>query len=466
MLTAENKLIDLRAGKGLDSGLMPSVLPSAGAPWMTGRQVWFQETQFGQALGTEVLIPNTHRKCKAMAQAFTGAPRLYYEDLGIISYYQDGDVTLIGELDANGEYDLVPWGEWLAMTDNVDQPVLWKGAGAPVPIGVGQFTRAKILKKLGQHLLAINTDTFPAGIHWSSASAPEDWEPSPINSAGFVPIRDLDSEIVAAVDLGAALGLYSREYMLTFGYVGYPNWFGTPTQALSGIGAVSKDSVVSLGRDNWGLCRGGIFLTNGVSFTYVDRPAVSRWLQETVDWERSNSIAGHYDEQMDLIVWSVPTKTGDIAEIAVHPKNRSAIVESGQRKFTFLGSEVGVGIERGVFNYPIVARDDGIYFNSVFGKSPGDFFLASHLFDGGDKIANKSWEYMQVEGEFTDAEVRIGFSDDPNHETVDWTDWQPLKYRVPFGPRESMYLALEFKSVADIKVCGITVYGRKAGSEA
>lgn len=469
MIKEENKLIELRPSKGLDSGVMPSLLASAGGIWSTGRNVWFREAHIEHALGSQVLVSDIHRKPQALAQAYVAGPRLYFEDLGVILYHQAGVETLIDALSSvtGASYDLCPYGSWLLATDNVAPLGLWQGSGVFASVGASQFLRAKIIKKLAQHVLVFNTDVLPSGFHWCSASDPTDtgWTPTANNSAGNLPIRDLDSEIVAVADLGAGLGVYSRETMLVVQYTGPPNWFGTPTQALSGIGAASKTAIVSLGRYNWGLGRGGIFLTDGSTFNQVDRPAIDRWLQDNVDWARSSEIAGYYDEQLMLVVWAVPLLTGGISCVAVDPKNKTSIIDTGKRTFTYLGTDLGVGLDRSVFDYPIVAKSDGIYYNSVKGTVAGDFALTSQLFSAGTQAFLKSWEFLICEGEFTDeAEIRVGFTEAPTLASVAWDNWQPLTYKVPIGPRESVFLALDFRSTESIKISGITVYGNLAGS--
>ena len=463
MLKDADKLVELRAGKGLDTGIAPSVLPSAGAVWRDAKQVWFAPAHIEQALGSKVIIKPVNRKAQAMAQAHVeGKPRLYYENLGVISYWQDNTDTVLGTLDAEGSFDLVPWGNWLALTDNIGPLKLWKGSGGFIPIGETEFARAKIIKKLGQYLLAFSTDVFPSGFHWSDASDPETWEPTVNNTAGNLPIRDLDSDIIAVADLGMALAMYSREYMMVVQYVGWPEIFGTPTQALSGIGAISKHSVVSLGKQNVGLSKAGIFVTDGTAFEYVDKPLIHRWIQDNVDWSRSREVTSYWDEQMGLVVWSVPTLGGPHRELAVDPKNKA---------FTFLGDGFGVSVERGVFDNPVVSKNDGIYLHSIYGLTQPNFYLASQLWSGPTQARLKSWDHMIVEGECGvagehGAEIRVGFSNVPRMSGVEWLPWEPFRYQFPFGPRESIFLAVEFRAPTSIKIAAITVFGKLAGAVA
>src|SRR6516162_4796228 len=252
---AQEKLIEVGL-ENLAQGLYPSAEPTAGQVWSNGSNMWFRDLSVEQILGNAKILNITGRPPRALAQALNSPTKsLYYESFGIV-YQMNGTgnptvftppVGIVGLADSP-DYWLEPWGTWLAVTDNMTQPQLWQG-GPIVPIGVGQFKTAKIFKKIAQFLVAYNTDVLPNGFHWSGVSDPTLWTPSPVNAARNLQIRDLDSEIVCVADLGAFHAVYSRDTMLLVQYVGPDEgWLGTPNQALRGIGAVSKHSVVALGR--------------------------------------------------------------------------------------------------------------------------------------------------------------------------------------------------------------------------
>lgn len=462
------KVLTIGPGAGIDAGVYPSAEDTVGG-WADARNAWFRELDV-QHMPGQVKIANTlARQSQAMAQAYVGGKkRLYFEDGGIISYTEDGGGSnVIGTLDAaSTSYWLEPWGDWLIASDGVNQLKLWKNTGTFIDIAIGQFVTAKIVKKLAQHVIAYSTNVYPNGFHWCSASDVETWTPSSVNSARNLPIRNLDSDIIAVADLGANHAIYSRAYMLQNQYLGPNDWFGTPANALSGIGAVSRYSVVSLGRYNWGLCRGGVFQTDGNSFIYVDRPAIDRWVQENIDWNRETEIVGYFDNKLLLILWSVPVVGGTKTIIAVDPKDRQMLTDRAKRPFTFATGDYGAALAAQVLDYPVVARADGIFSASVTGTVMGDFFLQGGLYDAGANDRLKTWEMAKFEGTIEGAKVRFGYTDEPYLDTVQWLDWAPMTFEFPLpgGPRESIYLAVEFKSTEAFKLARMVMYGYGAGA--
>lgn len=459
------KLIELKPGKGLDSGVYPGAEASVGAVWSTSRNAWFRELHIEHMPGRTRLVQNIGRGARSIAQAnVAGVPRVYYEDLGIINYYESGAPVLVGALDQNGQVDLEPYGAYLLATDNISGLQLWPGTGALAEItdALTQFATCKIIKRLAQHVLVYGTDVYPSGFHWCSASAPLVWTPTATNSAGNLPIRDLDSDIVAVENLGAAHAVYSQNTMLIVQYTGPGQWFGTPNQALIGIGAVSKNAVTSLGRYNWGMSRSGIWLTEGSSMMYVDRPAVDRWLQENVDWSRASEIVSYHNDKLGLVIWIVPLLVGGITAIAVDPKNKTSLVDTGKRTFSYLDDAVSYGDARTVFNYPITAKTDGLYLESVSGTVVGDMTLESQLFDAGDQSIYKQWDYVMLEGTISGT-LRVGFSNTPQLADVEWLPWQEASYRVPLEGREAVFFAIQFATEEAFRMSGMTVYGEKAG---
>jgi hypothetical protein len=470
---ASTKLMELRPGKGLDSGLNPSAEEAAGAIWREGNNVWFRETAIEHLLGRSRIVSSISRQSQALAQAFTqaGARRLYYEDLGIINYWEGAASVVIGNLSPAGDYDLETWGDWLLATDGIANLQLWENTGTFATAGdsASQFARCKIIKKLAQHVIAYNTNVFPTGFHWCSASNPKLWTPSQTNSARNLTIRNLDSEIVGVEPLGAAHAVYSSNTMMLVRYVGPDQWFGTPDQAIQGVGAVSNKSTISNGNFNYGISRAGMFATDGNSFTPIDRPALDKWLQENVDWDRKSTIAGYFDERLGLAIWSLPMISGGRRSIGMDPRTRAVTTEAiylSRKSFTMLDANFGAGLGREIFDYPIVSLTDGIYYASLSNTLAGNFAITSHLQDAGEPAYYKLWDYVIIPGKISStAQIRLGYADEPKKEIIEWTAWQNItSSRVAFAPRESVYLAIDLKATEGFNCSGIFVYGEKAGS--
>jgi hypothetical protein len=491
---ATEKLLELVIGKGLEAGLTPSVEPTAGQVWSGGSNVWFRDLSVEQVLGRSSILSLSGRPSQFLAQAFNAPNKsLYFESSGII--YQmngTGNPTVFGApqivagVDGGGNYWLEPWGTWLLITDTVNQPSLWQGSigTLPVPIGVGQFKTAKIFKKIAQIAVAYNTDVAPNGFAFSNVSdpTPSGWTPVFGNSAGNLAIRDLDSEIIAVADLGAAHAVYSRSTMLLVQYVGpSAGWLGTPNQAISTIGAVSKHSVVSVGAFNFGLSRSGIFATDGTSANWIDRPAVDKFIQENIDWTQSASIWGFWNDKLQVVVWYVPllasssyyTAATPRLGLYMDPKTRTVTPESiylSRKTFGFVDGFPYGGMEREVFDYPIIPAASGLFYESIQGTLNGSFSAQSQLFDAGDPTIYKLWDFAIISGTFdtTDPTMQIAFghTDSPTLASVVWDAWQPLTFLCPpvAGPRESIYLAFKIQGSSTFKITSIKVMGEKGGS--
>lgn len=470
---ASTKLLEFRPGKGLDSGLNPSAEEASGAVWREGNNVWFRETAIEHLLGRLRVVSSISRQSQTLAQAFTqaGARRLYFEDLGIINYWEGAGSVVIGNLASVGDYDLETWGDWLLATDGVGNLQIWKNTGTFGTVGdsASQFARCKIIKKLAQHLIVYNTNVFPTGFHWCSASNPDLWTPAQTNSARNLTIRNLDSEIIAVEPIGAAHAVYSKNTMMLVRYVGPDQWFGTPDQAIQGIGAVSKKSIVSNGNFNYGISRAGMFATDGNSFTPIDRPAIDKWLQENVDWSLASTIAGYFDERLGLAIWSLPMLSGGRRSIGMDPKTRAVTTEAiylSRKSFSMLDVNFGSGLGREIFDYPIISLTDGIYYASLSNTLAGNFSITSHLHDAGEPEYFKTWDYVIITGKISpSSQIRLGYTNEPDKDTIEWTDWQAItSSRVPFAPRESVYIAIDLKATEGFSCSALLVYGEKAGS--
>lgn len=452
---ANTPLIEIMPGQGLESGLAPSVEPSAGAIWREGSDVWFRPLSITNSLGTELALNVIGRQSQAMTQAFAdGETRLYFEDLGnVYKWTGAGSPTLIGDLDDEGSYDLEPFGTWLLATDNVTTPKVWKNdTNGFADIGESEFTRGKIIKKLSNRVLVYNTDVLPAGFHYSSPSDAETWAPTPNNGAGNLPLRDLDSEIIAVADLGPAHAVYTEDRVIIVQYIGEGLRFGAPNPALSGVGAVSKDSVISMRDRNFGLFRNGVFMTDGVDYRILDEPFIRDFLQEEVDWSESDQIAGYHDKRSGLLCWSLPLLTGNPITLTLNQEN----------KFSFMSGSFSCGVPQDIFDTAFVAKSAGIYKAAVTGTRNGDLSLVSQLFDAGNRSRYKAWDYAIFEGRFA-GQVRFGFTDTPDMDTVEWTAWDTLSNTVPFTPRESIYIAVEIAGTGAVVITGMKIYGAMAG---
>lgn len=447
------KLLDILPANGLGDGLFPSAENTVGAIWHEGRNAWFRALDVRSSIGKTLLQGGFPKDFHALAQAgeqnyqalFWESDNLIYKKIGNAAH---GSIHTITD---NNIVELVPWGRWLIISDNTAQPQLWKET-TPVPLGAGQFTRAKIFKKIASRALAFCTDVYPAGFHWCNPKNLEDWVPSVAGGTGNLPIRSFDSEVMAVAELSGALAVYSKSRMVVVQVLSPPYYFGMPNQAIAGAGAVGKDCIISKGARNFGLSYNGFFVTDGSSVQRLGRPAIDEFVQEKIDFAQGERICGFDDVRSQLLTWLVPLLDGSRAGITMD--------ETG--KFSILETEATVGIPKDVYPTAIIGEDKSLWNYGVTGTILGEFTLSSHLLNGGSKDRYKVWEYALFEGTVT-GEVRFGFTDDDKLDTVQWNDWQPMAYRVPFTPRESVYLAIEIRSPDPIILSGITLFGGAGG---
>lgn len=453
---ASQELFKLNSAQGLLGGIFPSVEKTVGPVWREGSNVLFRDLAIEQGIGNRRFRSGITRAPRAIAQAYAdGQSRLYYENNGQIYNWNGEAVQFIGAMEADAEYELEPFGSWLIASDNVNPLKVWKNTATFETVGEANFLKAKILKKFQNYAMVYCTDELPNGYHWSDLDKPHVWEVAEDTRAGAQPIIEFESEIMAVAQLGQSHAVYSKDSMALVNYVGGTNVFGY-RMALSDIGAVSKRSVIELGRKNFGLNRAGVFVTDGVQFEYIDRPAVNIWLRDNVDWSQAERIYGYSDERLGLLIWNLPIVGGGQQRLAFNPQMKS---------FTRLSGEYSAALPKQVFDYPILTSEDGLYYASDETEDAPATSLISNPLDGGAPTNFKSWDYLLLQGTFGGLSVRIGYSDTENG-TVTWSPWKAASREVFFKPRESVYLTLEFASVeaADKwRLTGITAMGEVGG---
>lgn len=453
----------------LTTGLFPALPKNQLALWQDGANVLFHnarveklcgvETQ-GQVLGGQIITALTQASVEGQARVYYGtASALYKWVLGV--------QTQIGSGYSSSNWILEPYGDWLLATNNTEPVQLWKGTGVAADLETqDQFTRARIIRKLANHVIAFGTNDLKQGAHWSAKGNPELWNPlnddNQPTSAGFLPFRDLSSDIVAVEPLGEALGVYTTSQFGIFQYVGSPLWFGF-RKVLDGIGAHSRWAVVNVANQHFGWGPSGIWRNNGVNFSYIHTPAVKQWLDENVDPAAVSQIRAFHYQNKELVVFSFINTVGDYAQVGYCYGNNSWML--GDLQLTAVA-------EQGVFDYPLVAIDG--YWGFLNSPGAGDFSIGSSLtttaLDAGDSDVWKLWNYLLTETE-GDAyfEVRFGFSDAPDAE-IEWTDWHVLAREV-WIDRESLHLTIEFRSTVAVgapdlwgAITGIEVFGSRTGA--
>lgn len=451
-------LIDIKDPAALETGIFPSLAPNQPGLWRDGDNILVGDGKVKKHGGytAESTVSGTIR---AIEQAYAeGIRRTYFATASSVYKWEYGARSTIGSgFGGNGYWSLCPFGNHLFATNDYNVPQYWQG-GSMAPLEGVRRPRFRLFKKFQNHVLGFYGQSFD----FSSKSNPEVWDPLPENSAGDLFIRDLDSDVFAAHYMGQHMAVYSADSMSILQYLGAPLYFGV-LPAVNGIGAVNDQSIVPVGNLHYGFCHKGIFRTDGVSFNYVDGPAVNEYIRSNMDTAQLRYSVGLHNEAKTTVEWWIPKVGGGMFGVAFNYRT------SGWTKISI---PVTAAAEQQVYDYPLI----GV--GSTFGfldKSPNagagamTSSIRSFHLDAGQRERFKRWDMLRVDVEKTGGmEVRFGFlynnvaepDDEPS-----WTDWQPLAYEN-WIHQESVYLIVELRSTAinvDWKLGGIAVHGQVAG---
>jgi hypothetical protein len=312
----------LRLDDAVASGVYPNLFGRRVPLWEAAENVTFSEVGVkrikGRVLTTDTLAGEP---IKGVVQTDRGGiPAIFFGDLtGLWRHFftQNGcdNVsgpsapynTVDGDADTFGNmWSFAVFGSWVFATNNVDPVQVIKLNIAFEDVTGMDITRAKILHTFGPHVMAFNTDKSSSEFVWCDADNPDVWVAAADNLAGQLDIREMTSGIQAVVPLGSRLAVYGNEQMFLVSYLANDLVFGYQS-ALNGVGAMSQNSVVAVGRRHFGLSQQGFFVTDGQSFEYIDDPAMRVWWKENKHlFNASIKVTGYHLEEQTQVVWYMP----------------------------------------------------------------------------------------------------------------------------------------------------------------
>lgn len=434
----------------------------AGLLWEEGSNVVFRDRGFRRIAGAAQQSVVLGDQARSIVQAYVaGARRVYVgTDTALELHTQTAGVwskTAIGTWPTAGTYaDLETWGTWLVATNGADPVKVWKNSGALVNLVGTPFTRAKVIKRKQPFLLAFNTNNIgDTAAEWSSDSNIEDWTPTGANKAGNFNIRDLESEILAVEDLGPRLAVYSRSSMTVGTFVGGPYVWGWQ-RAISGIGAVSRRSVVTLDPFNYGLTREGIFKTDGNSFIYVDDPAMTKYIKDTADFSREALFWGVRDSVLKCVTFYFQDASAVWHSVSYFPE---------MNFFTKGDLQLTAGAPREVFDLPLVAGEGlqlGYWQNGAdFFGQPLSYSLKTKPLDFGVSDTEKLIQLVTVDGEWNSAGLRVRAHNTPSDPGT--VIYDAALARDNFFERLAPFFSFEFYGSTDVYVTRVEVFGTGGG---
>lgn len=261
-----------------------------------------------------------------------------------------------------GIWSLENYGTWAIATNGADKPQINKMTGAGfinIPVlGVPPLTAA-IAVRFADQLLLFNCtgNLFDGTISDGSFVVFSDIDnPEVFNSgaAGYLPIRDMGSDIQAACRLGSYVGVYSDDSMALVASLGAPLYFGAQ-KIFDGIGSPSKHAVVPVGFVNYGISKKGVWQTDGTQYHYVSPPFLRKWMEANVNFSGYGyNIAGFVNEDRSLIEWGVTTHASmnSINDVTIGYN-----YDTGA--WTFRDYGITAGDQKGIFDFPAFGLGNG-----------------------------------------------------------------------------------------------------------
>lgn len=455
-------LADITDTNLLQSGLFPG-LPLKVVPlWMDGDNVGFREggveriSRRGQigSLSTGIISALASARVSGVDRLYLGTADKIYKDEG-------SSPSEIGSGFTGGLWSFAPWGNWLVASNGVDVPQVWKNTGSFAALSGPAFTTAEILIKRGTHLVVLNTSTGENYVEWCSSDNVELWTPATTNSAGYLQLRDIGGAIKAGVMLGDMVAVYSDDAMQLLSYLGTPFWFGT-RPALNGIGAVSKNAVVSLGRFNFGMSQEGVFRTDGVSYDYIDEPAIRDWFKGQINKDAWSTVVAYHEEARQKITWFFPSGTSTRPDKGISFNYK-------QKAWSKLDFGMDAVLERQVHDYPILASDSDYYWQDTpSGTEPTGWIQTKPLDMKTQQgqlgpFVEKFVDAVQLDLEGT-VSAYIGVGEKLN-DTPTWSGPYTVSESSPtFYPRVTgAFISFKFFGSVPWSLSGILVNGDRAG---
>lgn len=451
------------------AGMFPDKVSSFVHVWTDAQDVLFSKDDVRSAGQRSLVLSAGAARGLGALRRQTGVQELFYGTLttlmrsvafGLPTSVGTGFSTQQHEsaVGLAGHWQFAPWGEWMLASNGASRIQVSKAGAAFTSLQQGgtsdlAITSARLLNRFGAYILAANTNVGTTSVHWCSDDNPEDWVPSEINTAGDYVIRDADSELTCACELGDKLAYYTRASMTVVTYIGAPFVFSF-SKALKGVGAWGGKSVAAAGRRNYGWGPQGMWETDGVSFTYLDDEVLRVWLSSRLYRGQASKIVAYHNEDRHCIEWSYPIDaTGENAE---------TIVFDYQTRSWHRGSvPFSAALDREVFGYALTANGTNIY-----AEGSGDY--------GSPLLLSKPLSFGDPGQEFFISDVRVihsgtltvtvGLMDDIDSAVVWLTpvalaaNWDNVEVF-----RTARFFKIKIEGAAAWRVTGILFYGKAMG---
>ena len=254
------------------------------------------------------------------------------------------------------DFKITNFGSGYANGDVVTFSSTGTAATATLTVPDIDFDSLECFHRQGPHMLAFNYTKgavdYSTSFAWCSADSLDVWGALATNTAGSLLIREAETPIRCVCQLGTGLAVYTETQMFVVNYVGLPNIFGYQVALEGSVGAVSPNSVVSVGRQNYGLSRDGFFVTDGSSVKMIGRESgMNQFFRDNASNNELAQVYGFDNSKENEVVWGVPLNASSITkEIYYNYKTG----QWGMRDQT-----ISAYLDRGIFHDALSADSSG-----------------------------------------------------------------------------------------------------------
>lgn len=462
------KLLEVQAGNLLSSGVFPALEGAAPPLWADGENVIFLDGEVRKNDGLVGLANIPARPTGLKEASILGARNLYVGAGGAYYRYTTGAglVLLQGGFSAGGIWQFLPVGDTALVSNGVEDLHFWNGA-ADVAV-VTPFTRARTIFQFRKQAFAIDDQNI---VYYSEIADFLDWVATLNGAAGQLSLSgEIDGQLLAAHLLGAAgqqVMLYTEGSSGLWTYVGGTVRFDFKL-TVPGCGAAAQYAVVPVGERQYTFSRNRFMETDGISFRYIDEPAVRRFVEQMANQGRSQEVTSWHDQPNSMVRWVIPSGADGFIRLGFNYVSRRWKRQND-------GSLIGE--KQGTWPEPFVAKQARLLSQVAFEPdNDGDAFAAfvqTKPLDCGDRQQCKRIDKIVLDLSKTGSvKFQLAFLDDPKDTVV----FQPEVYEAESGDNfltvdddvnlEGQYIVLKLFSEAlgvRWKLGGFSLWGEFTG---
>lgn len=368
-------------------------------------------------------------------------------------------------------FDFTHYGDWTIINKGEGAAQIFKPDTGLEVYGNAPEDVVKFMKKMS-FVMAFGYGARGTRVGWSDSADIEEWTASAENSAGSISIDDFDTRIMTANPLGQAIAVFSEDQMALVSYISAPFYFGQK-MVLDGIGAVSKNSVASDGKNCVGVGFGGIWWTDSLSYRYIDEGYLHDYLQEEVNWDQAAKIQAMRNDFTGCFEFYFPMRDSLVVDEGWSFDPRTG-------GYSKLGG-LSMKDERRIFRKPLVGTNDGlIQFDQNDPEAAAALVLETKpllmMVQSAEGYVDSHTTARVDEVDLliktaSNVEFRIKSSQEM-HQDFEASPWlevasEARTYKVPALP-DGVYWKLEFRSTADnwdLDMQGFMLFGAVEGTK-